>query len=162
MLLIKGKSCFTLYKGKNMIIKGYIRIVMLVICFGSIFSGLNASIITLINDSNGPIRVINKSDESNESSFDIRKKHRYRFVGPYFDVFVPRPKGHSFKLLYRCKQNESSKNGIALLNFSDLESGEGAAELFTVAKSEGPHTSMVSGLPMIQKKICLPCREKRE
>ena len=142
-----------------MIIKGYIRVAALFICCGTIFSELRASLITLINDSNGIVRIHNKSDET---IFDIKKKGRRRFVGPYFDIYVQRPKGQSFKLLYRCKQNESSKNGISLLNFSDLEGGQGSAELFTVAKSEGPHFSMVSGLPMIQKKVCLPCREKRE
>ena len=142
-----------------MIAKGYIRALMLCICFGTIVFGLNAaSLITLINDSNGTIRVYNKGDEA---IFDIKKKGRRRFMGPYFDIFVQRSKGKSFKLLYRCKQNESSKNGNSLLNFSDLESGQGPANLFTVAKNEAPNESMVSGLPMIQKKVWLKGRDSR-
>jgi hypothetical protein len=137
-----------------MITKGYIRRAALLICFGTAVSGLNACIITLINDSNGIIRVNNKNDNT---SFDLKKNNRRRFGShhklSYFEISVPQPKTHSFILRYTCVQKGCGKTGNPQIKFSDLEEGEGVAELFTITKNNIPHTSMVNSLPMIQKKL---------
>lgn len=137
-----------------MITKGYIRGAALLICFGTAVFGLNACITTFINDSNGTIMI---QDRNDEISFLIKKNGRRRFGKPHklarFDVCVQQPKTQAFRLRYTCEQKGCGNNGNPQIKFSDLEEGQGAADLFTITKNDTPHTSMVSGLPMIQKKV---------
>ena len=142
--------------------KWYLRLVVVSVITGIMVSGLNA-LTTFINDSYGRVMILNKNDNT---IITIQKNNRRRFdcadMYANFDVYVPQKQTQFFIHLYTCTQNESGKNGNPQIKFSDLESGQGAADLFTIIKNENPHVSMVKGLPMIQKKMCVPCHHNKE
>jgi hypothetical protein len=156
---VKREGFFTGSKGKDMMIKGYRRCVALLICLGTIFSGLHACMITFINDFSGTVMILNRNDKR---AFWIKKNGRRRFGSAdehaNFDVYVQQSGTPNFKLVYTCAQHECGKNGNPQVKFADLETGQEAAALFTITKNDSHETSMVQELPMIQKKKhCASC-----
>jgi len=151
-MILNKKTAALSEKGKNMTKKWYMIAIAIIFCIETIFSGLYACMTTFINDSNSTIMIRNRNDKI---SFFIKKNGRRRFGSPdkhaYFDVCVKQSQPESYRPLYVCKQNECGKNGNPQLKYSDLESNQGAAQLFTITKNENPHTSMVRELPMIQR-----------
>ncbi len=135
-----------------MIKKWYI-IALIIFCIESPFFGLYACMITFINDSHGAVLIHNKNEGT---SFILNKNERRRFGSSdkhtNFDVCVKQSRPALFRILYACQQNACGKTGNPQIKFSDLEKGQGAAQLFTIIKNEAPATSMVRELPMIQQK----------
>lgn len=138
-----------------MIRKPYSLMMIFCMSIGAAFSSLNGCMITLINDGNRPIMVRDKNDKN---VFSVIAKNGRRRIGKshqlaYFDIYVQQPKTQNFALTYTCRQKECGKNGNPHLRFSDLGSNGKTSALFMVVHNKKPHTSMVRGLPMIQKTI---------
>lgn len=125
-------------------------------------TGLNlyACMTTFINDGPCKVAIFNK----NEKTFMFIPKNGKRRFGnhhkhAYFAVYVEQPKTHLWSREYVCRQKECGTSGNIPLKFSDIQNGTQATMLFTVIRSK-PHSSMVSTLPMIQKKSCPSCCDR--
>lgn len=121
-------------------------------------SGLQACMTTLVNDSGDEIRLLNKNDEK---FIDIPKNKKRRLHHAHFVIYTrqPKTKMQVFNPEYECQQNACDSSGNVLLKFSDIKNNSAVARFFTIVKHKA-YSSMVRGLPMIQKQICSACSDE--
>lgn len=132
--------------------------ILLTICTVSIAHYVRACFTTFINDKGVRVIIYNKNDKA---IIPIQRNEKRRFGSghkhAYFAVYVQEPKTHLFSRAYLCKQKACGKSGNIQLKLSDIENKTDATRLFTITKNK-PYSSMVQGLPMVQKKNCHSCR----
>jgi hypothetical protein len=120
---------------------------------------LFACVVTLVNDSSGPILVIDHVAQNNAkipSSIIFISKGTSRRLGQakehaHFTVYTKQSKSNVFTTTYNVKQNECGKNGNPQIKLSDIKNGTGETDLFTIAETSQHHASMVRQLPSMQR-----------